>query len=184
MKYFSQIKQKIYLPNLDFYKNGKSYGYGLGNIVFFKNKTPDYLQEQLISIIPKDIFKYFSIELMVISSNFIMPHTDSDRKASINFYIKTNNEHTVFFNKKTDVEDKEKVKRQTNGFVYKLNDLIPFEEFIATDGDVFILDTTRIHAVIGSNKKSNLERIALTCSTNDLTFSEVVEILKDKINTI
>lgn len=150
--------------------------YGKGYIDF--SHIPAEIEKELLSIIPDEFRKYYNGSFMNISNSYICPHTDSDRKVAINFYIKTGGATTLFWNKKSGIENSTKVAGQTNGFTYRECDLNLCGFFRAQPNDIYILDVTQIHSVINNLKK---DRIAYTLASNILSYTQTVEILQHLI---
>lgn len=81
---------------------------------------------------------------------YIYPHTDSMNKISINFYMKTHDAVTSFYNVKRGfslLSLGSKIEGQTDGRVFEEDSLFKINEFTAKDGDVWILNTKRVHSV-------------------------------------
>ena len=88
--------------------------------------------------------------LLFPSDPYIYPHTDSANKISINFYLKTHDAVTAFYNVKRALSSLtfgSKIEGQTDGSIYDENSLVKINEFTAKDGQVWILNTRRIHSV-------------------------------------
>ena len=109
--------------------------------------TPD--AELVYSVIPKSYRKDFYLALMEVNT-FIPPHVDTGVLSAINFYIKSDKCTTQFYDFKPTV-DKSRV--DTKGYVYDIKDLDEADAFVAQDGDAFLLDTTKIHAVWDMGKE-------------------------------
>jgi hypothetical protein len=147
------------------------------SIEFFK--ISNFIEQKLLDIIPIEYRHYFKGSVFSINNPYIRPHTDSDRKVGINFYVKCNNAITKFFKEKEGVEQLyEQVVGQTNGVVYKEYNLESTGTFIAAPGEIWILDVSKIHSVINPTRE---DRIAYTLSSNELTYSDTLEILKDLV---
>jgi hypothetical protein len=147
------------------------------SIEFFKISND--IEQRLLEIIPIDYRHHFKGSIFSINNPYIRPHTDSDRKVGINFYIKCNNAITKFFKEKESARRiYEQVVGQTNGAVYKEYDLISTGTFISAPGEIWILDVSKIHSVISP---TNEDRIAYTLSSNELSYSDTLEILKDLV---
>jgi hypothetical protein len=168
---FIKLKTVLNLPapefknNLIFYGDQKSIG-------FFK--IDPIIESQLLQIIPDEYRHYFSASIMQITTAYIRPHTDSDRKVGINFYVKTEKAITKFFNKIATTSEVEKVPGQTNGFVYQESELSSAGSFVAIQGDIWVLDVSKIHSVVNP---TNSERIAYTLSSNSLSYTDTVKLL-------
>lgn len=103
--------------------------------------TPD--TELVYSVIPESYRKDFYLALMEVNT-FIPPHVDTGVLSTINFYIKSDGCTTQFYDFKP-TADKSQV--DTKGYVYDIKDLDEVDAFVAQDGDAFLLDTTKVHAV-------------------------------------
>jgi hypothetical protein len=151
--------------------------YGVNrSIEFFK--IQESMDARLFEIVPEKYKKYFYTSIMRINEQYIRPHTDSDRKVGINFYIKPASAITLFYNRKENSPDAEKVIGQTNGAVYNESNLILNKKFIAETGDIWILDITQIHSVVCLKKE---KRVAYNLSSNVLSYDDTLEILKHLI---
>jgi hypothetical protein len=98
------------------------------------------------SLIKEKARKYWSLSFMEISGS-IMPHTDSNAATVINVYGQTNNGVTRFYQPNVAHLDKNKIKNQTNGNIFKLEQLTEIGSFVAKDNDAWLLDVSKIHAV-------------------------------------
>jgi hypothetical protein len=174
MTYFTKLKTVVPLSESEI-KDSLT-AYGDGRIEFFK--ISNIVEQQMLSIIPEAYRKYFTGSTMKITGPYIPPHTDSYRKVGINFYIKTDNATTKFFEKRSENIPTTQVKGQSEGYVFNELDLIHKDTFVSADGDIWILDISKIHAV---NNPSGTERIAYSLSSNVLSYDQTVEILKDLI---
>jgi hypothetical protein len=142
------------------------------SIEFFKISS--IIEQHLLEIIPIDCRKYFKGSFFSINTSYIRPHTDSDRKVGINFYVTGNNAITKFFKIKEDATVlPEKVFGQTNGSVYREHNLVSTGIFKATPGEIWILDVSQIHSVTNIGGK---DRVAYTLSSNILSYNDTLEI--------
>jgi hypothetical protein len=105
----------------------------------------------------------------------VPPHTDSDVKTVVNFYIQPNNYKTVFFGGDSPTYQ---VPNQTNGQVFYRENLVELDSFVAKNGEAFCLDVTTPHA-LDSLDDVPKERIALCLSTHDYDFDQVCNMLCD-----
>ena len=103
--------------------------------------TPD--AELAFSVIPKSYRKDFYLALMEVNT-FIPPHVDTGVLSTINFYIKSDGCTTQFYKFKP-TADQSRV--GTKGYVYDIKDLCEADSFVANDGEAYLLDTTKVHAV-------------------------------------
>jgi hypothetical protein len=176
MKPFVKLTTPSRITDIAFGESIVYYGFHR-SIEFFK--ISNLIEQQLLEIIPVEYRHYFKGSIFSINNSYIRPHTDSDRKVGINFYVKCNNAITKFFEEREGVTRvHEQVIGQTNGVVYKEYDLVSTGMFIAAPGEIWILDVSKIHSVINLTGD---ERIAYTLSSNELSYSDTLEILKDLV---
>jgi hypothetical protein len=157
--------------------NGISYSAGdmevsyAGIIGYF---SVNDLKVDLLKVIPESYRNaFFMSEMKIVDS--VPPHTDSDVKAVVNFYIQPNNYKTVFFGGNSPTYQ---VPNQTNGRVFYRENLVELDSFVAKDGEAFCLDVTTPHA-LDSLDDVPKERIALCLSTHDYDFDQVCNMLCD-----
>jgi len=157
--------------------NGISYSVGdmevsyAGIIGYF---SVNDLKVDLFKVIPESYRSSFSVSEMKIVDS-VPPHTDSDVKAVVNFYIQPNNYKTVFFGGNSPTYQ---VPNQTNGQVFYRENLVELDSFVAKNGEAFCLDVTTPHA-LDSLDDVPKERIALCLSTHDYDFDQVCNMLCD-----
>lgn len=132
------------------------------------------LTVDLLKVIPNGYKNAFSVSEMKIVDS-VPPHTDSDVKAVVNFYIQPNNYKTIFFDGDS---PSYQVPNQTNGRVFFRENLVELDSFVAKDGEAFCLDVTTPHA-LDSLDEVPKERIALCLSTHDYDFDQVCNMLYD-----
>jgi len=120
----------------------------------------------------------FTVSLMKIN-DAVPPHTDSEIKCTINFYIKPELCITKFYRPFKETESYQ-VPNQTNGKVYNKKDLICIGNFIAQPGDAWLLDVTQIHAVVPVFPIK--ERLAISVCTDKHTYEEVKQMLHETGN--
>jgi hypothetical protein len=159
--------------------------YGVGDGASFQGiKYTDFIQDaesddtaihELWNLIPLGKRKHFQLSLMSINRD-ILPHTDSNVRTVINFYLKTGGYVTTFCKPMCGAQSFQ-LPTQTNGFVYDFNDVMPQGSFVAKDGEVYILDVTRLHCV-HSGKGA---RVALNLGT-DLSYAEVLDMMSEVVS--
>lgn len=132
------------------------------------------LNADVLTVIPEEYKDAFSVSEMKIVDS-VPPHTDSDVKTVVNFYIQPGNYKTVFFGGDS---PSYQVPNQTNGKVFYREKLTELGSFVAQDGEAFCLDVTTPHAVDSLNEIPK-ERIALCLSTIDYDFEQVCNMLYD-----
>lgn len=176
MKPFVKLTTTNKMMDISFEESIRYHGVNR-SIEFFK--ISDVIEQHLLEIIPVNYRQYFKGSFFSINTSYIRPHTDSDRKVGINFYIKGNNAITKFFNIKQGATIlHEQVVGQTNGVVYQEYDLVSNGVFKAIPGEIWILDVSQIHSVINA---SGEDRVAYTLSSNILSYNDTLEILKDLV---
>lgn len=107
----------------------------------------EHQKQVVLSILPPDIrWAIDDIALCRIIGG-AAPHKDHDCKCKINFYLRTGEARTVYF------KDSEKPGISYHGdnrrHIYDIQKhrLRRTDEFTAQDGDIYLMDTSRIHAV-------------------------------------
>lgn len=138
-----------------------------------------YIKEGgVLYTIPRKYREDFTVSLMKIS-DAVPPHTDSEIKCTINFYIQPELCITKFYRPISAIQSYQ-VPNQTNGFVYDRENLVCTGNFIAQAGDAWLLDVTKIHAV---NPVFPIkERIAINLCTDKHSYDEVKEMLHETGN--
>ncbi len=137
----------------------------------------DFVLKQggVLFVLPRKVRHEFQTSVMKIRGP-VPPHTDSEIKCTINFYIQTELCITKFYRLSGPATTCQ-VENQTNGFIYNKEDLVCIGNFIANPGDAWLLDVTKIHAV---DPLYNLkERVALTVCTDKYSYEDVKEMLHE-----
>jgi hypothetical protein len=153
--------------------------YGTNNSEFYdgilyKKVSVDNVDE-LLQIIPEDKRENFRVLVMKINRK-IPPHTDSYIKSTINFYIKTENCVTKFYEPKVESPKRRKISNQKEGFIYEEKDLSEVESFVANPNEAWLLNVQTPHAVHPTGNMK--ERIAIALGTT-MSYEEVYQILKE-----
>lgn len=153
---------------------------GLKTFTGFDGKGIDYKkiwspeEEKIYKVLPKKYWKDFHMTVMTINC-MIPPHTDTEIVTTINFYLQTEGCRTIFYDLKTDNPNKFQIKNQTNGFIFDKKDLTEVDSFVAEDFDIWVLDVTKIHSVVGDFNF----RKAITLGTFVHKYEDVIEMLKE-----
>ena len=148
---------------------GKFYGYTTYNV---DSKTGD----KLLKIIPKVYRKDFEPALISINIENVIPHTDTNIKAVINFYVDTAEGITSFHKIKDGIAPYiEKLPNQTDGALYQEKDLDVIGRFKADYGDIYVLDVKQIHSV---KCKPNAIRTAYCLKSYIHSYDDVIKIVK------
>ena len=164
------VKLNKQFDNITFSKGNEVVAYG--GIISYSDV--DNVNLDLLKVIPERYRPAFSLSLMEIIGE-VPPHTDSDVKTVINFYLKCGDYKTIFFDGES---ESYQVKNQTDGKVFNRDELIEGESFVAKNGDAFCLDVKRIHAVDSMNGNQE-PRAAVCLSTFDYDFEQVCNMLSD-----
>jgi len=177
--YFKKLNIPFNLPEIKIAEIDRWYGIQLKDE--FRGICYNNIKESekcsLKDCIPKEYRDSFNLQLMYINS-IIFPHTDSDTSCVINFYMHTNKCITQFYEPKENIKPS-KMKNQTDGNIYKLEDLKMGPSFLAKPGDVYLLNVSKPHSVAPCTDDKIL-RTAFCLSTNNFIFDEVEKILAAK----
>jgi len=175
---FIKLKNNLDLANYSIDETTNSYGMEVNGV--FKgikySKTDTTLKESLFNLIPKENRHFFDISVMQVNT-YIPPHTDSNIMATINFYIKTSNCVTQFYSFNTDAPRKEQLKTQTNGYLFSIHDLNAEDKFVASSGEIWLLNVTKPHSV-QPIVNGPVDRVALCLSSRKFNFDETVALLQ------
>lgn len=132
--------------------------------------------ETFLNLVPEHTWKNWSVTYMTIT-DMAPPHIDNKITSNINFYITTDNCITKFWTPKAEPLSTYQLSTQTNGRLYDTAQLEMVSNFIAQDGDVYLLDITKIHSVEAINKQT-FNRTAISMHSY-YTYSQVEKLLKE-----
>ena len=171
-KMFQKLNQKF--KKLEYIQKEEQISYG--EVISYHNVH--IKQGGVLYVIPRRYREDFTVSVMRIQ-DAVPPHTDSEIKCTINFYIQPELCITKFYRPFKELKTYQ-VPNQTNGAIYSKQDLVCNGCFIAQPGDAWLLDVTKIHAVdcIFPIK----ERIAITLGTDKHTYEEVKQMLHETGN--
>lgn len=141
-----------------------------GNQIQYFNVASDYV-DNFIAAFGKHQQHFYKSFVSVGTS--VPPHTDIVDKVNINFYIETGNYKTTFY-KGDDNSSRVTYADHGNGHTYNINELEELDSFIASPGDVYVLNGKVIHGV---NSDTRLPRKFLQVSTNVLEYEQVLDLL-------
>lgn len=172
-KYFARVdgSHKFSKDSFRVTKEVIRYGIEDGGVFYgIKYFEVDWLDK----VSPLDLFPEFMrddlcIRYMTIN-HAIYPHTDSGISVAVNFYMNTTDEATNFHEIATDNPRMLKLETQTNGSVFFPSDLKKMCSFVATSGDIYVLDVTKIHSVMNEEVvplKSTREAVAVNSYVYD-----------------
>lgn len=162
---------KKQFSNLDYTQRGKQISYG---------DVITYYDAELAGggvwfTIPLRYRSDFHLSLLKISGA-VPPHTDSQVKTSINFYIEPGDYRTTFYTPEPKAV-KRQIENQTNGYIFSQEELANRGSFIAKPGDAYLLGIDRVHDVQGSG-----ERTLICLGTDKYDFYEVLHMLVETGN--
>lgn len=141
---------------------------------FFYRVLDNNVAESYKGIIHPDKRRFYSVCLAKINKP-LGPHTDSNVKTNVNFYINAGNHRTVYYSIKNDVSYKGL--NQTNGSMYFRENLEEIGSFTAHDQECWLLDVTKPHSV-DAISNSEEERVILQLQTNFFTAEETLSFLQ------
>ena len=144
-----------------------------GKKIQYFNVHSEYLNKFIASL--GDFSKHFYTSFVMIEAD-VPPHTDIVDSVSLNFYLEAGDYRTVFYNSKEN-SSREVYADHGDGHTYKIDELDEIGSFTATSGDIYLLNGKIIHGV-SSNTSDKSVRKFLQVSTNDLTYDEVLTILR------
>lgn len=117
----------------------------------------------------------FHLSLLKINGA-VPPHTDSEIKTSINFYIEPGDYVTTFYTPEPKAV-KRQIENQTNGYIFQQHELANRGSFVAKPGDAYLLGVDHVHDVQGSG-----ERTLLCLGTDKHGFYDVLHMLVETGN--
>lgn len=79
------------------------------------------------------------------------PHVHTKEECTINFYYKTNGETTIFYDGDCVIDIDAATDNGNSYHMVKPDALTEVTTYVATDGDVWLLNTKKPHAVIGND---------------------------------
>ena len=162
---------KKQFSNLDYAQGGKQISYG---------DVITYYDAELAGggvwfTIPLRYRSDFHLSLLKITGP-VPPHTDSEVKTSINFYIEPGNYVTTFYTPEPKAV-KRQIENQTNGYIFEQHELANRGSFVAKPGDAYLLGIDHVHDVQGSG-----ERTLLCLGTDKHGFYDVLHMLVETGN--
>jgi hypothetical protein len=162
---FDTVPYDITSTGVGFLKDGK----GIQYYDISTDKT------SFFSVVPERVRSEFCLHLMHINCD-IPPHIDDKIRATVNFYIRTEDCSTNYY-KVNALAATHQVENQTNGVIFDEKDLTFVDGFVAKPGEAWLLDVTLPHGVRPNPNFS--ERLAFSLSTGTFSYSEVKELLKE-----
>lgn len=142
-----------------------------GNVISYHDV--ELTGDDIRSVIPAQYRNDFCLSVMEITGE-VPPHTDSEIKATINFYIEPGSYMTKFYRVKEGATVYQ-IENQTNGVIFDEKDLQHAGTFIANAGDGWLLDVTMPHAVKPISGVTR--RVAICLATDKHSYDEVAQML-------
>jgi len=169
---FRKLAKQFY--NLDYRQGNKQVSYG-DVISYF---DAELTAGGVFFVIPLRYRPDFHLAVMNIT-DAVPPHTDSEIKCSINFYVEPETCETKFYRPDGDVATHQ-IENQTTGQIYEKEHLVCTGGFVAKKGDAFLLDVTKIHSV--EPLFDMKQRTAITLCTDKYDYDQVSEMLYETGN--
>ena len=171
--------------NIDFIVDDYVYGtkrveYGKNSPVLqYHNVFSEQCDQLLVKLIPERFQKDFIIKIMDVYAN-VVPHTDINTLSSINHYIQTNDEETIFYSFKEGIEiEYFQNQKQKSGYMFKESQLDIRGSFVATEKETWILDVSKPHCVKVSPPSTRLRK-AIVIQTAIHKYEKVIEMLMEQ----
>jgi len=160
--------------NLEYDQGGEQISYG--DVITYNHAR--ITKGGVFFVIPLRYRHDFCLSVMNIT-DAVPPHTDSEIKCTINFYVEPDVCVTKFYRSEGNM-DTHQIPNQTNGQIYKKDNLVCTGEFVAKAGDAYLLDVTKIHAVkpLYDLKK----RTAICLATDKYDYDQVSQMLQETGN--
>jgi hypothetical protein len=179
MNYFKKISNKKMNLPLKYEKLLNFYGIKVGDKhlgIGYYDVDRNVEKKLLETFIHPSARNNFHVSLMVINHSYIPPHIDNDLKMVINFYVKTANATTYFWRPKTDSVSTIKLNMQTDGRLFKEEELECVGDFRAETNDLWMLDVSKIHSVrCDEEGVIGAMRIAFCFQSMTLSFEEAMK---------
>jgi len=135
--------------------------------------------EKYFSIIPERFRKGFtllSLHIVLSRPETLPPHIDVNVLCCINFYVRADNVKTQFYSIKDDLNATTPWS-DVVGLTFNLENLSEAGSFNASNGEVYLLNTSIPHSVTALNGFA--DRLVLSIQTEKFTFNEVKEMLEE-----
>jgi hypothetical protein len=167
-------KLKHFFHGLEYTKGQEKINYG----DLIKYYETELTQGGVFNILPLQYRPDFQLSLMEIEGA-VPPHTDSEVKTSINFYIEPGDYITTFYSARPGSKTSQ-IAGQTTGCIYEMPDLLNRGSFNAMPGDGWVLNVAAIHGV--EPKKEVTRRAVLCLATDKHDFDAVIKMLYETGN--
>lgn len=171
--YFKKLNINFEIPPICLGKTLVNYG------IDIDNKFHGIWYDEITNSQDIDFKKFLNTKDFVISllqaNSYIPPHTDSDTISVLNFYLEADNCLTQFYELKDNATGFQ-IENQTDGKIYSLDELNIGPSFMASKGDVYLLNVSKVHSVIPLHDK-DVKRAAISLSFPNLNFDETQKII-------
>jgi hypothetical protein len=150
----------------------------VGKIEYLTVSIPS---DDVLLMIPERYRDKFVVLVMELTGP-IGSHTDSGILSTINIYVEPDNCITKFYDFPKDTEvDIMQVKNQTNGKVFKTNQLVFHGSFVANKDEAWLLDVTKPHSVHSNKEESSpsVNRTAIAVQSKHYSYEQVQEMLTE-----
>ena len=156
---YSQIENPFLKTDVDWsiFQDSVSYSkYVSGDVIleYFSIDNIDLFRKQhtrKFYTIPPSRVRYVKIT----GTGILQPHIDHNTSAALNYYISAKEDKTIFYKPLLNsIPIKYPGKQEAN--VYNLDSLVETGEFIARSNQTYLLDVSKIHAVIKTNPEDRI----------------------------
>jgi hypothetical protein len=132
------------------YRYGKEVEGRFHGVSYFAVEGP--LHDALVGVLPEPLRPRFLCSYMVINHHDIPPHVDNGIRLSLNWYVVAGGATTHFYRLANPAAPVEHLQNNDPGSasgLYRLQDLEPVGSFTAGEQELWALDVTQPHAVLG-----------------------------------
>ena len=177
---FAKLNIDFTIDEYDYGNKIMDYHYGKNvPVIQYHTAISRHCNQLLEKVIPSRFTKDFGVAFMDIS-NSVVPHTDTNLFVSINHYIQTNDEETIFYSFKEGIKiESFQIQKQKNGFIFKEPQLDIIGSFVAKEKETWILDVATPHSVKVSHQTGRLRK-AVVLQTAIHPYEKVIEMLSEQ----
>ena len=131
---------------------------------------------------PAQIFKIGRYQFKfveIIGTGLLSAHTDFGMMTGLNYYFSPADSVTRWYNTKENAVQTISIEEKTNSYTY--TDLELADHFIAQKGDVYLINTSKVHDVIHLNK---LPRQFIQIQWDNINYETVLDALTNDFRKI
>lgn len=183
---FIKLKNQFVFDSADIIEKQEIASIGKGALRNYIIDTDSLNIQKIYQVIPESARHFFSVSAVKIS-RLLSPHVDGIN-TSILFYVKAGRFRTQFYkviseNPVIDYGSTEANNQKiinSNSYtpqVYRLEDLVEQDSYVAADFDAWCVDGNVPHTIIPCDQTTEVDRIFILCETT-LPFRFVLELLK------